>query len=297
MFGINGRTVLRAVALSMQVVLFSISAFADDSDVSSTDKSQYNLFNPVPEDEMRSFATDRPTKSDTPYTVDAGHFQYEADLVNWTYDHYNTSQTTVSNVLVGDPVLKAGLTNHTDLEIALAPININQTRNRLTGAQANNFGFGDVYTRVKFNLFGDDGGDYAMAVVPYVKAPTASQYIGNNHWEGGGYAPFIVALPNDWTMNITTEMDILENALLNGTHSNFSNLINFSHPVFSDNVTGYVEFWSDVNNDVGAQTAYTLDFALSWIVKDNLQLDGGVNVGLNKAANDVQPYLGISQRF
>jgi hypothetical protein len=58
-----------------------------------------------------------------------------------------------------------------------------------------------------------------------------------------------------------------------------------------------VEFWSDVNNNAGAQTQYTADFALSWVVEDNLQLDCGVNVGLNKAANDVQPYLGISQRF
>jgi len=292
----KNKTTITLVALAVAKTLFSPTAFADDN-APPPDKSQYNLFNPVPDDQMRSFSTDRPTKSDSPYTVDAGHFQYEADLVNWIYDHNNTSQTTVSNVIVGDPVLKAGLTNHTDLEVALAPININQANNRPAGTQTTFAGFGDIYTRVKFNLFGNDGGDYALAIVPYVKAPTANHHIGNTHWEGGGYVPFVAVLPSDWTMNITSEMDILENAALNGTHTNFSNLINFSHPVFDPSLTGYVEFWSDVNNDTGVQTQYTADFALSWVVKDNLQLDCGVNVGLNKAANDVQPYLGISQRF
>ena len=49
------------------------------------DKNQYWLLNPVPPDQMRSFSTDRPTKSNVPYTVDAGHFQYETDLVNFTH--------------------------------------------------------------------------------------------------------------------------------------------------------------------------------------------------------------------
>jgi len=278
------------------ITLFPITTVKAE-DASSPDKSEYTLFNPVPSNLMRSFSTDRPAKTSSPYTVDAGHFQYESDIANWIYDHNNTSQTTISNLLIADPALKVGLTQNADLELALTPININNSNNRTTGVKTSTFGFGDVYARVKFNLFGNDGGNYALAVVPYVKAPTASHNIGNNHWEGGGYMPFVVALPNNWSMNITSEMDILENAALNGTHTNFQNTINFSHPLFADNVTGSVEFWSDVNNDVGVATQYTGDFALAWLVKDNLQLDCGVNVGLNKAANDVQPYIGISQRF
>ena len=246
---------------------------------------------------MRSFSTDRPTKSDSPYTVDAGHFQYEGDIANWTYDRYNTAQTTASNLLLFDPVLKLGLTQHTDLELALAPLNIDHTTTRGTGVDSTFFGFGDVYTRVKFNLFGNEGGDYALAVVPYVKAPTASRNIGNGHWEGGGYVPFVAVLPDNWTLDITSEFDELENAALDGTHANYQNLINLSHPIFAANLSGAIEFWSDVNTDQGAQTQYTGDLALIWLVKDNLQLDAGVNLGFNKAAPDVQSYFGISQRF
>ena len=49
------------------------------------DKNQYWLLYPIPPDQMRSFSTDRPTKSNVPYTVDAGHFQYETDLANYTH--------------------------------------------------------------------------------------------------------------------------------------------------------------------------------------------------------------------
>jgi hypothetical protein len=38
------------------------------------DKSQYTLFDPVPDQLMRNFNTDRPPKANSPYTVDAGHF-------------------------------------------------------------------------------------------------------------------------------------------------------------------------------------------------------------------------------
>ena len=47
------------------------------------DKSQYWLFNPAPDDQMRDFSTDRPPKAYVPFTVDAGHFQYETDIVNF----------------------------------------------------------------------------------------------------------------------------------------------------------------------------------------------------------------------
>lgn len=286
---------LKFALLVSAALLTVVPAFADDAP--APDKSGYTIFNPTPTDQMRSFSTDRPAKSDTPNTVDAGHFQYEADFLNWSYDRYNVAQTTNSNFLVADPTLKVGLTNATDLEMALAPFNFNQSHIRGTTIKNTSAGFGDVYTRLKYNLFGNDSGDYALALTPYVKAPTAAHNVGNNHWEGGLYAPFTAALPVGWTMGITSEVDILENAALDGTHSNFSNLINFSHTLFDDSLTGTAEFWSDVNNDQGAAPQYTGDLALAWMVRDNLQLDTGVNLGLNKAANDVQAYFGISQRF
>jgi hypothetical protein len=52
-------------------------------------KWQYNLFSPTPRALMRDMSTDRPDKTESPYTVDAGHFQFEADLVSFGIDRSN----------------------------------------------------------------------------------------------------------------------------------------------------------------------------------------------------------------
>src|SRR3712207_4619233 len=49
-------------------------------------KSGYHLFNPTPRALMREMSTDRPDKTESAYTVDAGHFQVEADVVAYGRD-------------------------------------------------------------------------------------------------------------------------------------------------------------------------------------------------------------------
>src|ERR1700681_4588156 len=48
------------------------------------DKSNYSLYNPVPDDQMRPFSSDRPGKTHSSLTVDAGHIQVESDFINYT---------------------------------------------------------------------------------------------------------------------------------------------------------------------------------------------------------------------
>jgi hypothetical protein len=87
------------------------------ADARAGDKDQYNLFNPTPVDKMRAFNTDRPTKSNVPYTVDAGHFQYEGDLFIYGYDNVSTPDTNITSWTVGNPTLKLGLLNNLDFEV------------------------------------------------------------------------------------------------------------------------------------------------------------------------------------
>ncbi|SEH88045.1 transporter [Epilithonimonas hominis] len=46
----------------------------------------YSLFKPVPKEQMRDMETDRPDVTESPYTIDAGHFQYETDMVRLIKD-------------------------------------------------------------------------------------------------------------------------------------------------------------------------------------------------------------------
>src|SRR5450755_4654190 len=93
------------------------AARADDPTPKAADKSQYTLFNPTPKDQMRDFNTDRPTKSNVPYTVDAGHVQYEGDLFIYSYDNVSTPDTNITSWTVGNPTFKLGLLNNVDFEV------------------------------------------------------------------------------------------------------------------------------------------------------------------------------------
>lgn len=73
--------VMAQKAVKFGVVLFLIQAARP---ASVADKSIYHLFNPTPVSKMREFVTDRPDRTKSPISVDAGHFQLETDLVSLT---------------------------------------------------------------------------------------------------------------------------------------------------------------------------------------------------------------------
>jgi hypothetical protein len=260
------------------------------------DKSSYTLFNPTPDDQMRAFCTDRPTKSNLPCTVDAGHFQYEADIINWTYFH--TDGVTANEYLIPNPTFKVGLTNRIDLELNIAPVVTVSVKDPL-GKQSLT-GVGDLFVRTKVNLVGPEGGDFQATILPYVQIPTAKPGIGDKVVQGGVIAPISFALPQDFTLLFDPEVDILQNAANSGRHANFQNLANLSHAL-SGNVTGYIELWGQFDNDpAGTTKQASLDLALSWVAWSdlpNLQFDIGTNIGLTSVTPKIQAYVGVSQRF
>ena len=258
------------------------------------DKNQYWLLNPVPPDLMRSFSTDRPTKSNVPYTVDAGHFQYETDLMNFT--HQVSGTTRVDALLAPNPTFKVGVTNNADLEINVPFAGVH-TYDTATAASRSLWGAGDTFVRSKINLWGNDGGNTAAAIIPYVKAPSAPLGIGNGAVEGGLIAPVAFSLPNSFTLLLVPETDVLKDSLDSGYHGNYVFDVNLSREVIK-NVTAYVELWTDYNAAPTAKaTLVSLDAAIAWVFLPNAQIDVGANFGLTSATPVIQIYAGLSQRF
>ncbi|MDR3511988.1 MAG: transporter [Caulobacteraceae bacterium] len=284
------------VGLAASLLLGGL-AFADDAPAPAPDKGGYTVLDPTPADQLRGFCTDRPTKSTGACTVDAGHLQYETDLINFTDDR--SDGVTTRTWLFTNPTLKLGLTNTLDVEVNMVPVETVTARDRTSGARTSVTGVGDLYARFKLNLMGDDGGNVAIALVPYVKAPTARAGIGNGAVEGGLVTPLVFNLPRDWQLTIDPEADLLANASGAGRHANVSGLLSFSRPL-SKTLTASVEVWGDANFDpAGTVRQYSFDLGLAWVPArhPNVQLDGGVNLGLNDVTPGTQVYLGLSQRF
>jgi len=62
-------------------------------------------------------------------------------------------------------------------------------------------------------------------------------------------------------------------------------------------LSGYVEFWNVSPREAGAQWQATADAGVTWAIGDNLQLDAGVNRGLNAATPDLNVFTGFTVRF
>jgi hypothetical protein len=100
-----------------------------------------------------------------------------------------------------------------------------------------------------------------------------------------------------FTLLFNSEIDAFKDIADNGRHANFANLINLSRQVVKD-VTMYVEFWSDHDNDpTQGITQFSVDVAFAWVVRPNLQVDVGADFGLTSTTPAVELVAGISQRF
>lgn len=267
-------------------------------DLTKIDKSGYNLFNRTPDEYLREMSTDRPDKTESPYTVDAGHFQLEMDVLSYTHDRDRSGggDTKVDSWAVAPINFKVGLFNNVDLQTVIETYNHITTEDRVAGTKDRQSGFGDITSRLKINLWGNDGGDTAFGVMPFVKYPTSQHQIGNNSVEGGIIFPLAVALPAGWDMGLMTEFDFNRNDNRPGHHVEFVNTITFGHDIIGK-LGGYVEFFSAVSTERDARWVGTVDAGLTYGLTDNLQLDIGINVGVTKSADDYNPFVGLSWRF
>ncbi|RZL14938.1 MAG: transporter, partial [Pedobacter sp.] len=188
----------------------------------------FSLFNPVPKDRMRDMETDRPDVTESPFTIDAGHFLYEADLLKFKNEKDEiSSQRTF---LINQADLKLGITNSTDVQIIIQSFGTKSDLDLVTGIKTNERGIGDLTIRVKQNLLGNDGGRFSIAVLPYLKLPT-SHFEQENRYEGGLVIPIQLKLPNDWKLGFQIEGDRLKDKYDAQMHTELLQSVTLSHEI------------------------------------------------------------------
>ena len=291
----NQQHLIRRCSLSM--VMSCLALVAAESSEPVLDKSRYNLFRPTPRESMREMSTDRPDQTESAYTVDAGHFQMEMDFVNAVFDRDRSGGGDVRTTVLGvAPLnLKVGLLNNVDVQFMLDSYVQSRVEDRVAGTVNNASGFGDLQTRLKINLWGNDGGKTALAIMPFVKWPLSASSLRNGKTEGGVIVPLAVELPRGWSMGLMTEFDFVRNNEA-GYDTDFVNSITFSHDIVGD-LGGYVEFFSVVGTAADSEWQGQADVGFTYALNNNTQLDFGCNFGVTKSAPDFNPFVGLSLRF
>lgn len=258
----------------------------------AADKSRYSILTPTPDSQLRDMATDRPDKTESPYTVDAGRIQVETDLVAYTRDERDGITTRALEIAPLN--LKIGLTADTDLQLIYGAWS--DTRTSSNRSVETDRGFGDVTVRIKHNIWGNEEGITALAVMPFLKLPANDLASLNDHVEGGIIVPLAIDLGHGAGFGLMTEIDILRRESGTGYEPTFINSATVSFEL-TRRLGMYVEAYVERSAERGAETIVTLDGGMTFAVTDNLQLDAGVNIGVTDAADDLNLFAGMSQRF
>lgn len=238
----------------------------------------------------RELSTDRPDKTESPYTVPKGRIQIEMDFANYTRDR--SDDVHVETIGAVPFNLKLGIDDATDLQLVVAPY-IHQTATDLrNGARTTADGFGDVTIRLKRNLWGDDGGTTAFALMPYVTLPTSRAWLGTGKVEFGLIAPLAIGLSDGIDLGLMTEVDVVGADDGRGRDVSFVNSATLG---FS--LTSRLGLYTELFTERGNQWIVTGDIGVTYAIGNNTQIDAGVNLGLNKAAEDAALFLGLSRRF
>lgn len=236
--------------------------------------------------------TDRPTNGNAACTVPKGMVQIEADLINWTANQANGGR--VDSIAFTNPVLKYGLTENSDLQVNWAPYVRVRSRDA-AGLVSIADGVGDVTLRYKRRLT-DAGNALQIAVLPFVKVPTAPKSIGNGKVEGGIAVPINYSAAGGWTVTLGPQFNVIADTDGSGYRTGLTGLVNVAKSLGAVTLLG--ELWTRQDfTSAGTVDQYSADAAVVWLARPNLQFDIGANFGLNRNTPDVVSYIGVSTRF
>jgi len=280
--------------MSVFLGIFSAALAVDikaEAPAPPADKSRFTLFNPTPPALMREMSTDRPDVTESAYTLDAGHFQVELSLFEYSYDDEGGRTDAIS---VMPTNLKVGILNNVDLQLVVNPY-VNVRRRNAGERGRRDQGFGETQLRLKMNVWGNDGGDTALALMPFISFPTAADGVGPDRVEGGLIIPLAVALPWEFGLGAMLEIDFVRDSANRGYGVEVVHTLTIGRQIWGD-LSGYVEYVGMSPIDSGATYQAQIDFGLTYGIGANVQLDAGVNVGITGAVDDLTVFVGMSIR-
>ena len=262
------------------------------------DKSSCTIFNPAPRQLWRPYNTDRSSKTDSPFTIDAGAYQMETDVINYTMDRYNSDRTaqTVQTLLFGQTNFKVGLTNWMEFQIFPQGYVEKRFSPTPTSPAKTIRGLGDTTLRLKVNVVGNNGGPFVLGVIASVKVPTNTANLGNKLFDFGFGVPFNYTLPAGFTLFGQTRIDLPKVDGRAARNVIWSNPIGLSRTIVG-NLSGYVEFYSAVNSQRGLPWVGTADVGFTYLVTPNFSIDINGYFGLTRSADDLTVFTGFAYRF
>lgn len=259
----------QSLFLLLALVFFTTIALA---------QSNYTVFNPVPKNEMREFSIDRPDVTESPMTVDAGHFQFEGDMLKLT----KFDGGRIVNFVNG--LYKMGLNKNWDIHLGIEMYNLYQDGDGETVEK----GYGNTTIRLKRNLWGNNGDTKtALGMIPYVTLPTSP--LDHDAFFGIGF-PFSYTLTDKLGAGAQFQFDFVP----------FDDEYKMGYlqtVVLGGELFGPMDFYVEgMGVFLDGESIFNANGGLIYNATDNVKIDIATNIGLNDPA-PTRVYLGLSFRL
>jgi hypothetical protein len=236
---------------------------------------------------VRPLATDRPDRTESPYSVPRGMLQVEMDLV--THGELQDEDETLTGTSIASFNAKYGISDRVDLQVLFSPFVRLQYQSPLV--DDTDEGTGQAGLRAKINLAGNDTEGGAAALLPFVMIPTRGDAILDAAtW--GMVTPASIDLGSDRAMSSMIGAMRVENKdwWMIGSVS-FATPIAGSFSGFFEVYVARAGFEEDALEDV------TTDIGLTFAPSPDWQFDAGVYYGITEPTEDWRIFAGASVRF
>lgn len=236
---------------------------------------------------------DRPGLATSSCTVPAGMVQVETGLVALVRDRSGGVRT--DEITLGETAIVYGVSDRLHIQLGLTPYT--RVREREGGGGKRASGVGDLVLRLKYRLTSDDA-PVQLAVNPFVKIPTARRSIGNGKVEGGILVPMEWAVPRSaLSLTLSPEVNLLADSEGSGHHLAIAQAVSLAAPL-SSRLSFALDLWGQWDWDpAGRVRQYAIGPSAAYLLSNDLQVDAGVDFGLNRHTSDVTVYSGIAFRF
>ena len=146
--------------------------------------------------------------------------------------------------------------------------------------------------RFKLSVLGNNSDANSIALLPFVKVPTAVNNTGK--FEGGLLIPMQLSLAKETTLGFELGGGTKRN------EANSDNAFQFTSSCvltqkFGEKLQAYLEIYSE--SEPHAEWNATIDTGTAYTIDDDNQIDAGINVGITPSADPYNPFLGYSFRF
>lgn len=231
---------------------------------------------------IRPIATDRPTLTFAPTSVDAGHLQLETDAVLVAWDG------TAGAVSVGGSTLRVGLTPQTDLQVSFPTLSLSSP-DLWDPSSSTSITRGGFALRLKWNLVGNDGGAFALGVLP------ALAISGDDVVSASVTVPVSVVVFDEFMLGAMVQGDVIKERAVVDSRALAS--VFLGHEVVAG-VNGYFEARADIRTVTAEGAVYRTNLlgsaGLLWPVTSLVQLDAGLRVPLVGVAPTLEVFTGVS---